>query len=54
MHSSPATVTVTERVNLFNKDMVRNLKIFAGVTIITGAITGIASLSNVYHNLQDS
>ena len=53
-HSSPATVTVPEQDNFFNKDMARKLKIVAGVTIITGAIAGIASLSNVHHNRQDS
>jgi hypothetical protein len=54
MHSSLAMVTVPERDRFFNKDMVRKLNFFAGATIITGAIAGIASLSIVRHNRQDS
>jgi hypothetical protein len=50
---SPATATVPESDKFFNEDMVRKLKVFAGVTIITGAIVGIANSPIVHHNRQD-
>ena len=53
-HSSSATAAVPETDKLFTEDMVRKLKVFAGVTIITGAIAGIASEAIVRHNRHDS
>ena len=52
--STTATATVPEGVQFFNKDMVRKLKFFAGVSIITGAIVGIANSPIVHHNPKDS
>jgi hypothetical protein len=46
-------VVVPESDEFFNKDMVRKLKVFAVVTIITGAIAGIVSSSIVHHNRHD-
>jgi hypothetical protein len=53
-HSSPATVTAPESDKFLNKDMVKKLKIFVAVTIMTGAIAGIAGESIGRRNRKDS
>jgi len=50
---SPPTETPQENAEFFNKNMMRKLKIAAGVLVIGGAIAGIAGSQIKHHEHRD-
>jgi hypothetical protein len=52
--SSPPTETPPDNAEFFNKNMMKKLKIIAGVVIVGGAIAGIVRSQIKHRDFQDS